>query len=317
MAICSLKLSRFLIIISLCLMVGITVANDDDKDLPTALQHMDAQVFNDYVAAMVKNKEPEMRMALLKEENITDFQLQDAKFDIMTGKLLVRFLIFYKKTDIKGALNFEIRVSTDGAPAGSPKVGGYCLGLEGGLHSKRFWTDIGLVFAKNAINKRVVGREFWSDSQTHNKFRVFKNENLAYIVNTAFVENNTGREQFKSISTAIPGGKLEAAIKNIKCNLLDISAGQAQIRFDMDAAIKPDLGFIINFANVGSVLADFDLYINCEDQSWWVKLNTFQLTVHGLPSEVNTWLQNMINQELNNRKVLIQIDMPQLNVKSD
>lgn len=283
-----------------------------DKDIPIALQHMDANVFNDYVAAMVKNKEPEMREALLKEENITGFKLQDAKFDIMTGKLTIQFLIFYKKTDIKGTLNFEIRASTDGAQTGSLKVGGYCLGLEGGLHSSKFLADIALAFTRNAINKRLVGREFWSDNQTHPKYKVFTNDNLTYIVNKAFVENQAGRQQFKKITASIPAGTLEAECKNIHCNLLDISTGRTQISFDLDAAIKPDLGFAINFDNAGSVVADFDLYIHCEDQSWWAKLNSFQLTIHGLPPELNARLQNIINQELNNRKVLIQIDMPQL-----
>jgi hypothetical protein len=290
--------------------MGVTFASDDD--IPMALQRMDARVFNDYVAAMVKNKEPEMKEALLKEDNITDFQLLDAKFDIMTGKLLIQFLIFYKKTDIKGALNFEIRVSTDGAGAGSPKVGGYCTGLEGGLHSSKFLADIVLAIAKNAINKRLVGREFWSDSQTHNKFKAFKNDNLTYIVNKAFIESNAGKQQFKAIATAIPGGQLETELKNIQCNLLDISTGQAQISFDLDAAIKPDLGFRIDLKDAGSVLADFNLYINRDDQSWWVKLESFQLTVHGLPPEINQWLQNTINQELNSRKILVQIDMPQI-----
>lgn len=306
----TVKIFPFLLIILLCLSIGVTFASDSDDDIPATLQHMDARVFNDYVAAMVKNKEPEMKEALLKEDNITDFQLLDAKFDIMTGKLFIQFLIFYKKTDIKGALNFEIRVSTDGSDDKSLKVGGYCTGLEGGLHSSKFLADIILAIAKNAINKRLVGREFWSDSQKHNKFTVFNNDNLTNIINKAFIESNAGKQQFKTIATAISGGQLKAELKNIQCNLLDLSTGQAEISFDLDAAVKPDLGFVINLKDAGSVLADFDLYIQRDNQSWWVKLNTFQLTVHSLPPEVNNWLQNTINQELNSRKILIQIDMP-------
>lgn len=254
-----------------------------------------------------------MKQVLLKEKHIHDFQLRDTRFDIMTGQLLIDFWILYKKTDIHGALRFEIRVSINSTSNASPNVGGYCAGLVGGLSSSKFFANIALKFAKNAINKRLVGREFWTDGQIHHQYIIFKNDNLARIINQAFIESSAGREQFKKITATIPGGRLEAGIKNIRCQQLDIDNGQAQISFDTDASVKPDLGFVIYFNNAGSVLAGFDLYIHKDDQSWWVKLNSFQLTVHALPTQANRWLQNTINKELNKRKVLLRIEMPGIN----
>jgi len=304
------------LIILLGLNVGTAFANDavtvSDKDIPSTLQHMDANVLNGYITTLIKSKEPEMKAALLKENSISDFKLRDAKFDIMTGKLLIQFFVRYKKIDINGSLSFEIRISDDGERELSLQVGGYCLGLEGELHSSKLIPNLILGFVKNIINKHLVGRQFWSDSQIHNNYKVFNNENLTWLVNKVFIENSSGNQQFEKITAAIPDvGIIQAEFKNIKCRLLDVDTGQVKISFDITSSLKPNLGFVINDDNTGSVLADFDLYVDCDDQSWWVKLNTFKLTINGLIPEINDLLQNIINQELTQRRILIRIDMPQ------
>lgn len=322
MSLRTIPIFRLLLIVLLCLNVSTAVANGAtvyDQDIPSSLQHMDANVFNGYIATLIKNKEPEMKAALLKEDNaracaISDFKLLDAKFDIMTGKLLIQFIINYKNNDIQGGLSFEIRVSNDGDHAQSLQAGGYCLGLAGELHSSKFITNIILGFAKKIINKHLVGRQFWSDSQIHNNYQVFNNQNLTYLVNKAFIENSSGKAQFEKITATIPDmGTIQAEFKNIKCNLLDVNTGQAKISFDISTAINPEFGLAINVDQAGSVLADFDLYVDRDDQSWWVKLNTFQLSINGLIPEINDMLQKMINQELTQRRILFRIDMPQVN----
>jgi hypothetical protein len=309
----SRKVYGFTFIILLLFISFVTCADDStirttDRNIPGSLQHMDAQVFNDYIAALVKNKEPEMKTALVNEGQITDFKLLEAKFEIMTGKLFINFLLYYKNIDIKGALNFEIRVSADP----SPQVGGCCLGIEGGLHSSKFFTDVILALVKNMINKRLVGRQFWSDNKPHSEYKTFNNDNLAYIVNQSFINNQAGSNQFKQITIPTDIGTLEAEFKNIRCDELDISAGRAKVSFDIGASLKSVLGLALNFENAGTASADFDIYIDCDNRSWWVKLSSIKLTINGLAPEINAMAQDLITNELNARKILIQIDMPKM-----
>jgi hypothetical protein len=279
-----------------------------NQDIPVSLQHMDAQVFNDYVTALIKNKEPEMKAALVNEGSISDFKLQAAKFEVMTGKLTINFWLYYKNTDIQGALNFEIRVSADP----SPQVGGCCLGIEGGLHSSKFFTDLLLALVKNMINQRLAGQQFWSDNKPHPEYKVFKNDNLTYIVNRAFINNQAGNKQFKQFSAATDVGNLEVEFKNIKCAGFDIGTGRAQVSFDIGASLKSVLGLALNFDNAGTAVADFDFYIDGDNRSWWVKLSGFKLTINGISPEINAMAQDLVNNELNARKILIPIDMPKM-----
>jgi hypothetical protein len=296
----------FLIVIFLVALIVVASADEATQTNFGSFQHMDTGVLNDYISTMIKNKEPEMKAAIVNGTEITDFKLKDAAFDIMTGKLVIEFMVDYKNSDITGALDFEVRVSD----AASPKIGGYCLGLDGGLHSSKILTDIMLALAKSQINKSLVGKEFWSDNQTYNQYKIFKNENLTYMVNKVLIESDAADNQFKKINQPVPGGVLQVEFKNITCNSFDLSVGQAQISSNISAVMQSDFGNILNFPDAGILEANFDFYINPVDKSWWAKLNKFKLNIHLLAPEFNVKIQEMIDKELNERRILIPLDMP-------
>ncbi len=273
---------------------------------PLSLKHLDAQIFNNYISTLIRDQEPEMKNALVKDGPISDFKLHEAEFNIATGQMHLKFTVYYKKIDIQGALNFEIRISN----GESPQVGAYCLGLEGGLRSSKFLADVALAVTKNMINKRLVGRQFWSDNQPHSDYQVFKNENLTSIVNQAFINNPAGLDHFREISVPISGGRFQAEFKNINCDLFDINTGKAIIAFDFSASYRPDFGFEIKLDDAGSILSKFDFFIDGIDHSWWVQLSTFKITIRGVTPEINLMAQNIIDREINERRILIPIDLP-------
>jgi hypothetical protein len=285
------------------------VAFADESIQTNSLQHMNTQMINDYIATMIMDRGPEIKATVVNGAEITNFKLNDATFDILTGKLLVQFTTEYKKKDVSGTLGFEIRVSDD-VPQ---KIGGYCLGLEGGLHSKKILTNFILAFTSNHINKSLVGKEFWSDKLTHNQFKVFKNENLTYIANQALIVSGASDNQFKEITQSVPGGKMKVEFQNVNCNSFDLSTGQAQINADISANIESDFTGALSVPNAGKLEAFFDFYINPADKSWWVKLSKFNLNINFVTPELNDMIQEKINKKLNSRQILIPLDMPKSN----
>ncbi|HEX3045512.1 MAG TPA: hypothetical protein VHY08_12205 [Bacillota bacterium] len=311
-------MSRLFQIILLFLLIMVTITSGGayaaDQETGATLKHVDTKVFNDYIATMIKAKEAEMKAAVTKEKDFTDFKLRDADFDILTGKILIKFTLYYKKkTDITGALRFEVRLSNDGTSStdDTPKIGAYCLGIDGGLHSTKFFADLILALAKGAINKRLTGKQFWSDQQDHPQYMVFKNENLNSIVNQAFLDTSAGKEQFQKFSQPFLGGEAEVEFINLTCNTFDISVGQAEITSGLTAVVKLDFAGNYKFDNAGTMTAGFDFYINPQNQSWWVKLSKFKLHLNILTGNLNDLVQEIIDKELSSREILIPIDMPQ------
>jgi hypothetical protein len=302
------KLYGFFIAFFLVSMIPVTYAAEGQtrpQINPASLQHLNTQLLNDYVATLMKQKEPEMKAAIDGTGKLSGFKLNDADFDIMTGKMILKFTVFYGKSDITGGLGFEIRMSEHG----SPKIGGYCSGLEGTLRSKKFFADIILSLTKGMINKKLAGKEFWSDNQPHPEYKVFKNENLTHLVNQAFLENSAGNEQFKKITNRIPGGKAEVEFTNLKCDSFDCSTGIVKISSGLSGAIT-FAGQAFKLDQAGTMWANFDFYINPEDNCWWVKPSKFKLTVTILSPQLNDMLQETIDQELKTRDILMQLDMP-------
>jgi hypothetical protein len=268
--------------------------------------HINNQVFNEYIAAMIKNREPEIRAAVINGEEITDFRLNDAIFDIENGKLLIKFTVRYKESDITGAIGVEPRVSID-APQ---QIGGYCLGLEGGLHSSNILTNIILAFTTNHLNKSLAGKEFWPDKHNHPQFQTFKNSNLTSIINQAFVTNGAVNKQFPKISKPVLGGTMQVEFNDIICHSFDISTGQAEIDSKISMNLKTQFGEPSNFPNAGTLAAFFDFYLNPVDKSWWAKLSNLKLNMNLAGSELNSMAQKMIDKQLKAHQVFIPLDMP-------
>ena len=300
---------KYSILVICFLLVIVMVALADESAQTNSLQHMNTQMINDYIATMIKNQEPEFKAAVVNRAEITNFKINDATFDILTGKLLVKFTVGYKNSDITGALGFEIRVCNDAAQ----KIGGYCLGLEGDLHSNKILTDVVLAFTSNHINNSLVGKEFWSDNLTHNQYKVFKNENFTDIVNQALVTSGAAKQQFKEISQPVPGGIIQIEFENTLCQSFDFSIGQAQIYSDISATFKSDFGDVLKIPDAGSLEAKFDLYINPSDKSWWAKLSKFKVNILPMVPQLSALIQEQVDKELNTRQVLIPLDMPKSN----
>ncbi|HBF39476.1 MAG TPA: hypothetical protein DDW50_19420 [Firmicutes bacterium] len=297
------------LLVLVALSVSITInAVDQNNTGEVPRDHLNNQIFNEYVAEMIKSREPEIKAAVLSNENITDFRLNDALFDIETGKVTLEFTVWYKQKDISGTLGFEVRTSSH---EDAMQIGGYCLGLEGKLHSANRFTNIMLAFTKNHLNRSLAGREFWPDKQNHPYFQVFKNANLADIINQA-MSNGAMNQQFPKMDQSIPGGTLQVEFHDIVCRSFDSNAGQAEV--DSTIAMNLHSGFTgdANIPNAGSLEAFFDLYVNPADQSWWAKLNALKIKMN-LSSDVNKMVQKAIDKHLKSHQVWIALNMPKVN----
>ena len=291
------------------LSVSITIKAFDPNntgELPGV--HLNNQIFNEYVAEMIKSREPEIKAAVLDNHDITDFRLNDAMFDIETGKLDIEFTVWYKQKDISGTLGFEVRTNDET----SMQIGGYCLGLEGKLHSANRFTNIMLAFTTKHINRSLAGREFWPDKQKHFHFKVFKNANLAAIINQA-ISNGAMDQQFPKLDQSIPGGTLQVEFNDIFCRAFDCNAGQAQI--DSKLAMHLHSGFLgnSNIPNAGSLEALFDFYVSPVDKSWWAKLSALTIKLNLGGSDVNNIVQKAIDKHLRSHQVWIPLNMPKVN----
>ncbi len=270
--------------------------------------HLNNQIFNEYVAELIKSREPEIKTAVMSNADITDFHLRDAIFDIETGKLTIQFTVQYKKKNITGALGFEVRVTNES----SAQIGGYCLGLEGKLHSDNPFANIMLAFTTNHFNKNLVGKEFWPDKQNHPGFQVFKNANLASIMNQIMASNDALNRQFPKFTQTIPGGTLQVEFNNIICRSFDSNAGQSQIDSTIAMGINTEFTGISNIPNAGSLEAFVDFYVNPADKSWWVRLSALKIKMN-MGHDVNSMAQKIIDKHLKEHQVLIELNMPKVN----
>jgi hypothetical protein len=299
----------------LAFLFAVIIVGAEGQDPTLNFQHLNTQVLNDYIAAMIREQEPAMKEAVMNgAPDISDFKLNDAAFDINSGKLSLNFTVIDKGRDISGALGFEARVSNEAEVC--PGFGGYCLGIEGKLHSSQILTNLLLNFTTGHINKSLKGREFWADKQKHKQYRVFRNDNLTDIVNQALVAGDAAG-QFPKINKSVPGGTLEADFNNISCRFFNGNAGQAQITSGISAIMIKDSGKSLKFPDTGSMQADFDFYLNPADQSWWAKLSKFKLTINLPIPQFNDLIQGMIDRHLKEHPVLIPLAMPKTAEKAN
>jgi len=302
----------FLIVVVL---FAIVIAGAEGQDPTLNFQHMNTQVLNDYIAAMIREQEPAVKEAVMNgTPDINDFKLNDAVFDMNSGKLSLNFTVLDKGRDISGTLGFEVRVS--GEADAAPEFGGYCQGIEGKLHSSQILTNLLLNFTTGHINKSLKGKEFWADKQKRKQYRVFRNDNLTDIVNQALVAGDAAG-QFPKITKSVPGGTLEADFNRINCRFFDANAGQAQITSGISTLMIKDSGKSLKFPDTGSMQADFDFYLNPTDQSWWAKLSKFKLTINLPVPQINDLIQGMIDRHLKEHPVLIPLAMPKTAEKAN
>lgn len=271
--------------------------------------HLNNAIFNGYVSDLIKSREPEIKAAVMNNPDITDFQLRDALFDIETGKLTLQFTVQYRGKNISGKLGFEVRASDEGRE----QIGGYCLGLEGKLHSDNPFTNIMLIFTTNHFNKNLAGKEFWPDKQNHSQYQVFKNANLASIINQVMASNGALDGQFSKFNQTLLGGTLQVEFHNLTCRSFDTNAGQAQIDSTIAATIDTEFTGKSEIPNAGVLKALLDFYVNPVDQSWWARLNALKIKMN-LGSNLNSMAQKMIDKHLKSHPVLIELNMPKANL---
>jgi hypothetical protein len=296
------------ILVVLAVAFSVYAVNQDSKNSGEPGVHLNNQIFNEYVADLIKSREPEIKAAVMSNEDITDFHLKDASFDIETGKLTLQFKVQYKKKNISGKLGFEVRASNEV----SPQIGGYCLGLEGKLHSDNLFANMVLAFTTSHFNKNLAGKEFWPDKQSHSQYQVFKNSNLASIMNQIMASNGALNGQFPQFTQNIPGGTLQVDFKDIICRSFDTNAGQAQIDSGISVAVKSEFLGATNIPNAGSLESYFDFYVNPADKSWWARLNALKIKMNMGP-EINSMAQKIIDKHLKDHQVLIALNMPKVN----
>ncbi len=271
--------------------------------------HLNNAIFNEYVSDLIKSREPEIKAAVMNNADITDFQLKDALFDIETGKLTLQFTVQYQKKNISGKLGFEVRASNDERE----QIGGYCLGLEGKLRSDNPFANIMLIFTRNHFNRNLAGKEFWPDKQNHSQYQVFKNANLASIINQVMASNGALDGQFSKFTQTVLGGTLQVEFNNLTCRSFDTNAGQAQIDSTIAVAIDTEFTGKSEIPNAGALEALLDFYVNPVDQSWWARLNALKIKMN-LGSDINSMAQRMIDKHLKSHPVLIELNMPKANL---
>jgi hypothetical protein len=157
---------------------------------------------------------------------------------------------------------------------------------------------------KKILNKKLANMQIWPDNQQHPNYIVLKNDTLTEIVNKALI-NEVYNYHLKSVEDYLPGCKINISFKNTQCKLFDIPTGKINLSSDIFSSITLYDGKVFDFEKAGTVELDMDLYIDSKDQSWWAKIDNFNISLSGIDVKMNAFLHSSIQERLSKQEIWI------------
>ncbi|MDP4182441.1 MAG: hypothetical protein Q8942_15295, partial [Bacillota bacterium] len=301
----SKRVFAWLIIFTFMFSISQGVYADESKiSVPSSLEHLDANILNTYFAKLIEDKK-ETIIKSIEDENLTSLTIDGFNFDLSTGRVDLKLKAVYKvqymsinyNSKLKADVTFKIITAED-----YPKMGIYFMEVSGLSISD--CPDAIDDILKKSLNKKLANKEIWPDNQQHADYIILKNDTLAEIL-TKRLTNEVANFHLTSIEKYLSGCKVNLGFKNTQCELFDITTGKISLNSDIFSNINLYTGDVYGSEKAGTLKLNLDLYIDSEDQSWWVKIDNSDIMLNGIDEKMNDFIRSNIQEYLSKKEIWI------------